>query len=318
MLLAIVVPMRNEANGLGEFCQSLFDELSILDHRFEVFIVDDHSTDQTKELLFEAGAHVPANVQFKYISSPLRSGKIRAQAAAFPYITNSVELVLFMDGDGQHDVKQVRKLLLAAMASGSSVVGSRTEYKRSKFSALGVKAFGAVMELLGVDNDSELSEFLVLNQQDFRTLASSPALGTLPLFALLESNSISLQKEFVTIRDSIELNRKSRFSAHSLIRLGVLGLFKNPSAIFGRIALLTIMFGLLVFAYAIFIGVQRFLAGDQNGVASLLLSQTLWSTIIMSVSLLNTLFLLVIWSALQRLPSALASHLRLENNNLPK
>jgi len=108
--LSIIIPAKNEEKGLGK--------LSVLKDLYpeaEIIVVNDGSTDRTKEIA------VP---WAKVIDHPYSKGngasiKTGARAA-------TGDILVFMDGDGQHQPEDVGKLL-AKMAEGYDlVVGARS------------------------------------------------------------------------------------------------------------------------------------------------------------------------------------------------
>jgi glycosyltransferase involved in cell wall biosynthesis len=109
----LVVPALNEQDTVGIVAR-IGRDLG-----YDVCVVDDGSTDQTGRRASQAGAHVlrlPVNVG---VGGALRCGFRWALA-------NDYDVVVQVDGDGQHDPSQVRGLLAAMDASRADmVVGSR-------------------------------------------------------------------------------------------------------------------------------------------------------------------------------------------------
>lgn len=119
MRLSVVLPAKNEADGLSEtlpLLRGMFPEAEIL-------VVDDGSTDDTATISRRAGAVV--------LSSPYSMGngaaiKRGAKAA-------SGDVIVFMDADGQHSAKHI-SLLLAKLDEGfEMVVGARVASGQASF-----------------------------------------------------------------------------------------------------------------------------------------------------------------------------------------
>ncbi len=51
MVISIVVPIHNEADGLIQFHRLLRDSIDVLPHTFEIWYVNDGSTDDTGEVV---------------------------------------------------------------------------------------------------------------------------------------------------------------------------------------------------------------------------------------------------------------------------
>src|SRR5688572_19001065 len=94
ILLSIVIPAYNEEQVIGDTIRAI-SELGFYSH--EVLVVDDGSTDGTAEAARAAGARV--------ISHPYNIGN---GAAVKTGIRSSLgRVVVFMDGDGQHDPRDI-------------------------------------------------------------------------------------------------------------------------------------------------------------------------------------------------------------------
>ena len=110
--LSIILPARNEAEGLRHVLPALRQEFPLA----ELIVVDDGSTDETAAIAGAAGARV--------LSAPYGMGngaaiKRGARAA-------SGEILVFLDADGQHDPAHIH-LLLAKLDQGYDMaVGARS------------------------------------------------------------------------------------------------------------------------------------------------------------------------------------------------
>jgi len=110
--LSIVIPARNEAAGLG----SILSGLRVRFPEAELIVADDGSTDETVRVATDAGARV--------LSSPYGMGngaaiKRGARAA-------NGDIIVFMDGDGQHRPEHVDKLLEVLRNGYDMAVGERS------------------------------------------------------------------------------------------------------------------------------------------------------------------------------------------------
>ncbi len=98
--VAIVIPAYNEAGGLP----NVLDHLSAWSQRgAQIIVVDDGSTDDTSRVALERGARVIRHHNNKGYGAALKAG-IRAADR---------ELVVTFDADGQFDVNDIEKLVLA-------------------------------------------------------------------------------------------------------------------------------------------------------------------------------------------------------------
>lgn len=113
MKVSVVIPAKNEAGAIAGVVERIF---STLGHEVEVIVVDDGSTDDTADLAKGAGAIVHTH--------PYSMGNGAAVKAGFR--KSSGDIVVFMDGDGQHNPEEI-PLLLERLGEGfDMVVGARS------------------------------------------------------------------------------------------------------------------------------------------------------------------------------------------------
>lgn len=115
--VSVVIPALNEAKVIGDVIKEVVDVLERNGWRHEIIVVDDGSTDATVAVAVEAGARVIPHPYNKGNGAAVKSG-IRAARG---------ELLVMMDGDGQHHGKDIPKLLAPIRSEGyDMVVGART------------------------------------------------------------------------------------------------------------------------------------------------------------------------------------------------
>lgn len=109
----VVIPAFNEERSVGEVVRIS----RVLG--YEVCVVDDGSVDRTAKRAVDAGAHV--------LRLPVNLGVGGALRCGFRWaLDNGFDSVVQVDGDGQHDPRQVHVLLEAMDEDGADmVVGSR-------------------------------------------------------------------------------------------------------------------------------------------------------------------------------------------------
>jgi glycosyltransferase involved in cell wall biosynthesis len=109
--LSVIIPAFNEAGSIGD----LVRQVRSRHPRAEVIVVDDGSTDATAKEAAEAGALVYRHPYNIGNGAAIKSG-IRAATG---------ELLVFMDGDGQHDPGEIQSFL-ELFPDFDMVVGART------------------------------------------------------------------------------------------------------------------------------------------------------------------------------------------------
>ena len=109
--ISIVIPAKNEALAIGATIagiRSLYPSV-------ELIVINDGSTDNTAEISEKSGAKVISHPYSKGNGAAIKTG---ARAA-------TGEVLVFMDADGQHDPKDIGRLLSRLEEGHDMVVGAR-------------------------------------------------------------------------------------------------------------------------------------------------------------------------------------------------
>lgn len=108
--ICVLIPSYNEARSIG----LIVSRLRVLD--FTVYVVDDGSVDGTAAIAQSAGADVIAHEKNMGKGASLREG--------FKHILSNkdFDVVIVMDGDGQHKVDDIDNFLIRADETGADIV----------------------------------------------------------------------------------------------------------------------------------------------------------------------------------------------------
>jgi glycosyltransferase involved in cell wall biosynthesis len=137
-----VVPALNEEASIG----AVIEGIRAFDASFEVVVVADGSTDRTAEVAAEHGAQV--------LRLPFNLGIGGAVQTGFRYAwEQGCELVVRVDGDGQHDPAELGAVVAPVLAgSADVVVGSRfvgtDGYRSSRTRRLGIRVLAWTLSAL--------------------------------------------------------------------------------------------------------------------------------------------------------------------------
>lgn len=121
--VSIVIPAYNEGQSIG----GLIARIQSLYPDFEIIVINDGSTDETGSVASDAGAIVYSHPYNIGNGAAIKSG-IRIASG---------EILVFMDGDGQHDPEEIQKLL-EDFPDYDMVVGARPKGHQASWA----RAFG--------------------------------------------------------------------------------------------------------------------------------------------------------------------------------
>jgi len=122
-LLSVVVPVHNEAENIQPLIQEIEDALSDF-VEFEIIYVNDGSTDDTTKRLAEAKLHYPKLRVIKHVKS---CGQSTAVRTGIKFAKG--DWVATLDGDGQNDPADIKKLI-AAIEDGVDLIGGNRRHAR--------------------------------------------------------------------------------------------------------------------------------------------------------------------------------------------
>lgn len=117
--LSIILPAKNESASL----KLLLPELSSLYSNAEIIVVNDGSTDETKELCHELKVKVVSHPYSKGNGAAIKTG---ARAA-------SGDILVFMDADGQHSPEDIQRLIGGIKEGHEMVIGARDNTSHAGF-----------------------------------------------------------------------------------------------------------------------------------------------------------------------------------------
>ena len=112
MNISVIIPAKNEAASIGDVVGRIRSAYP----KAEVLVVDDGSSDRTPALARERGATVITHPQSLGNGAAVKAGARAAQG----------EILVFLDGDGQHDPADIPRLLEKLDDGYDMVVGARS------------------------------------------------------------------------------------------------------------------------------------------------------------------------------------------------
>lgn len=140
--LSIVLPAHNEAGNLPELIKEITDCMRELAWDYEVIIVNDGSTDGSREIienLQKSDGHIKAvhHSKNRGYGAALRSG----------FSAATKELIFFMDSDRQFDIKEISKLA-ERLSEADMVIGYRKNRQDHLIRKLNAGIFNLAVNVL--------------------------------------------------------------------------------------------------------------------------------------------------------------------------
>ena len=159
--LWVVVPALNEAENLVVVVPRILAELELLDVKGHVLVVDDGSTDKTREVVADLAER---HTEVRLISLGRNMGKATALRHGFERaLLEGADVVVMMDADGQDDPAEL-PLLLARLEDGADLVTGARTVRNDRFVKRNTSKVynGATARLSGVPGKDFNSGFKVM------------------------------------------------------------------------------------------------------------------------------------------------------------
>ena len=140
MKILVIVPAYNEEDAIIDTIKNIGQMKAV-----DILVINDASVDRTRKLLFEN------NVE--HIDLPLNLGIGGGVQTGYIYaVENDYDIAVQMDGDGQHPVEELEKLLMPIVEDEADIViGSRfitkEGFQSSKLRRLGIKFLSMLIYL---------------------------------------------------------------------------------------------------------------------------------------------------------------------------
>lgn len=254
-VISVVVPVFNEEAGISDFLdKQLMPVVCSLKYKVEVVLVNDGSNDQTLKKIGEC--NIKKKVDFKLISLVRNFGKEIALTAGINHARG--DAVIMIDGDGQHPVEMIPKMI-EKWEDGAQIVTAVRDENTTRHK-LGSKFYYAMMRMFG-------NKDVVVGAMDFRLIDRS-VVDEFNEFT--ERNRltrglidwIGVPQTYIKVKTKNRTNGKPTYSAKKLAMLTMDSLAsssRTPLVIFGYIGVFITIVSLIL---GLFILVQQYILGD--------------------------------------------------------
>ena len=169
--LSVIVPAFNEAQGIAAFLDVLFGVLHGCCARFDVWVVDDGSRDDTWQRLCCARERYP---ELRGLRFTRNFGKEAALLAGLRHARG--EAVVVMDSDGQHPPTLLPQMLDAWRAEEAQIIAAQKAARPtdSRIGRVSAHLFNSLMRLMTGLDLSAASDYRLLDRRVVDALLAFP------------------------------------------------------------------------------------------------------------------------------------------------
>lgn len=253
--ISCVIPAYNEARSLGALVPEVLTTLQALSAHVEVIIVDDGSRDDTMAVMHALCASYP---QVSYLKLSRNFGKEPALTAGIDAAQGDV--VILMDGDGQHPVSLLPEMV-AQWREGSDVVYA-VRRTREDQSGLQITLTSWFYKLVNLGNRVKIPP----NAGDFRLMDRKvvDALKRLTernrfmkgLYAWVGFNSMAIDYEPLPRTDG-----QSNFGLRGSLSLAFTGILAFSIAPLRALTITGFMLSMIALGYGLWVVGEYFITG---------------------------------------------------------
>ncbi len=120
--VSVIIPARDEANSIGDLIVRTKASLSAYD--YEIILVNDGSKDDTKYIARNSGVMTLSHDRSWGKGAAMKSGASSATG----------DILVFLDGDGQHDPDDIPKLITPILQGEADLIIGSRDFRSSEVS----------------------------------------------------------------------------------------------------------------------------------------------------------------------------------------
>lgn len=217
-LFNIIIPLYNEESSLDYLLDSL-SKFKVEDYNFNLIFVDDGSTDSTYNKLKKA-SKILKNYQSFVIKLSRNWGKDQAMIAAIDFsIKQNAIFSIFMDGDLQHPLSQIKKMIDSFNNGNKIVMNVKNIYLTSFFRKITNYIFYFIMNKFSKSNlTPRLSDFCLIDNTILSDLKKSFKYNSIFRVTVFW---LGFKREVLSLNIEKRAAGASQFNFRSLVSLAV-------------------------------------------------------------------------------------------------
>jgi glycosyltransferase involved in cell wall biosynthesis len=253
--LWVVVPALNEAENLVVVVPRILTELVLLDVKGHVLVVDDGSTDKTREVVSDLAER---HGEVRLVSLGRNMGKATALRRGFDEaLLEGADVVVMMDADGQDDPAEL-PLLLARLDDGADLVTGARTVRNDRFVKRNTSKLynAATARLSGAPGKDFNSGFKVMRAEVARQ-ASPMLYGELHRYLTVVAHWLGYRVAEVSVQHHERLHGKTKYGLArfwrgfvDLLTVRFLMTYESrPSHLFSGLGIASMAAGGLALAY---------------------------------------------------------------------
>ena len=295
-MIWVVVPALNEAENLQVLVPRIVKTLESMGDGGRVLVVDDGSTDQTREVMADLAATWPG---IDVVSLRHNQGKAAALQRGFGIaLEGGAEVVVMMDADGQDDPDELPKLVARLEQNADLVTGARV-LRQDRFVKRNTsKVYNRVTGMLsGAPGRDFNSGYKVMTADVARDVA--PMLyGEMHRYLTVIAHDLGYRVVEETVQHHPRMSGESKYGLarfwrgfSDLVTVRFLLSYENrPSHLFGGVGAFCFLLGVVVLGY---LTVEKF-TGAAIGDRPLLLAGVLLTLVGLQLALFGLLAELIV------------------------
>ena len=266
-MLSVVIPSFNESDNIINTIEEIKDviEKKIFSKKYEIIVTDDHSTDNTYQIVESFN-----DVRIKCIRLSRRSGSHIALRAGIANARG--DAVLCISADGQDDPNVLEEMLKKLHEGAQIVWALRKKRKESFLIKRSVLIFYRTLELLTDTKKSEIdlsrADFYLLDKKVVDAINHCPERNT-SLFGLI--NWLGFKQDYVEFERRERKSGKSKWNFRARFHLAKDWIIAFSGLPLKLMSILGALVALIGFLYAIFIVIHAIIGNPIQGWTSIMI-----------------------------------------------